>query len=81
MCDDWFALIKLPLTIEQFHQLPRNAAYKYEYLKGEAWLTPRPKHYHALRELKPPTEAPSVPSTSSKIRSPPCRARGISSKP
>src|SRR5438067_9060659 len=60
MCDDWFALIKLPLTIEQFHQLPRNAAYKYEYLKGEAWLTPRPKHYHALRELKPLPECTEV---------------------
>jgi GNAT superfamily N-acetyltransferase len=59
MCDDWFSLIKLPLSIEQFHRLPRNAAYKYEYLKNEAWLTPRPKHYHALLELQPlpvPTE-------------------------
>lgn len=53
MCNDWFSLIKLPLTLEQFHHLPRNPAYKYEYIKGEAWLTPRPKHYHALLELKP----------------------------
>ncbi len=60
MCDDWFALIKLPLTIEQFHRLPRNSAYKYEYLKGEAWLTPRPKHYHALLPLEPLPESTEV---------------------
>ena len=28
MIDDWFSAIKLPLTIERIHQLPRNPAYK-----------------------------------------------------
>jgi GNAT superfamily N-acetyltransferase len=46
-------LIKLPLTMEQFRQLPRNAAYKYEYIDHQAYLTPRPRNYHALLDLQP----------------------------
>src|SRR5438128_4136888 len=52
-CDDWMPHIQLPLTIEQFRQLPRNAAYKYEYLNETARLSPRPRHYHALLDLRP----------------------------
>lgn len=44
--------IELPLTIEQFHQLPRNPAYKYEYVSGKAFLSPRAKHYHAILDLE-----------------------------
>jgi hypothetical protein len=51
MCDEWMPPLQLPLTLEQFHQLPRNAAYKYEYLQGKAYLSPRAKHYHALLDL------------------------------
>jgi GNAT superfamily N-acetyltransferase len=58
--DRWFPMIKLPLTFEQFRALPRNAAYKYEYLEGETWLTPRPKQYHALLDLWPMEENPVV---------------------
>jgi GNAT superfamily N-acetyltransferase len=53
MCDEWMPYLQLPLSIEQFRQLPRNAAYKYEYLSKTAFLSPRPKHYHALLDLKP----------------------------
>jgi GNAT superfamily N-acetyltransferase len=56
MCDQWMRLIELPLNIDQFHQLPRNAAYKYEYLQGKAYLSPRPRHYHALLDLKMPEQ-------------------------
>src|SRR5438045_1639104 len=52
MCDQWMPVIRLPLSLEQFHQLPRNPAYKYEYLDGLAYLSPRPRHYHGLLELK-----------------------------
>jgi GNAT superfamily N-acetyltransferase len=45
------------MSIQEFHQLPRHAAYKYEYLDGEAWLSPRPRTYHALLELRPPEES------------------------
>jgi GNAT superfamily N-acetyltransferase len=53
MCDEWMPLITLPLTVDQFRQVPRNSAYKYEYLEHQALLTPRPRHYHALLDLRP----------------------------
>jgi GNAT superfamily N-acetyltransferase len=58
MCDEWMKPVKLPISIDLFHQLPRNAAYKYEYFKGLAWLSPRPKYYHALLNLEPLAAAP-----------------------
>ncbi len=58
MCDEWMDGLQLPLTIEQFHRLPRNAAYKYEYLEGTAYLSPRPKFFHAVLDLAPPGEHP-----------------------
>lgn len=51
MLDNWYSMIELPLSWEQFHQLPQNPAYKYEYSQGTAWLSPRPKTYHALLNL------------------------------
>jgi hypothetical protein len=64
MCDEWMPTLVLPLTVEQFHQLPRNAAYKYELIGGQVYLSPRPKHYHALLELRPdavdPEDAPGM---------------------
>lgn len=64
MCDEWMPLLKLAISYDEWRQLPRNAAYKYEYLSGQAWLTPRPKFYHGLLELPPlaerrPLERPS----------------------
>jgi GNAT superfamily N-acetyltransferase len=44
--------IKLTLSAEEFHQLPRNAAYRYGYLDGYAYLSPWPRHHHALLELR-----------------------------
>jgi GNAT superfamily N-acetyltransferase len=60
MCDEWMPTLCLPLTKEQFHELPRNAAYKYELISGKVYLTPRPKHYHAVLELPilPQDDAP-----------------------
>lgn len=51
MLDDWYRLIRLPITLEQFHALPRNPVYKYEYIDGEARLTPRPKTLNAVLSL------------------------------
>ncbi len=45
--------IKLRMSRQQWEQLPRNAAYRYEYSEGFAYLSPRPKHYHALLDLRP----------------------------
>jgi GNAT superfamily N-acetyltransferase len=53
MSDHWMPTIKLPLTAEQFGQLPRNPAYRYEYRDGSGHLTPRARHYHALLTLQP----------------------------
>ena len=52
MCDRWMPTIQLPLTLEQFHQLPRNPDYKYEFLGGRAVLSPNARHYHALLDLR-----------------------------
>jgi hypothetical protein len=49
-----FRRIELQITIEEFHHLPRNSAYKYEYFDDRAILTPRPKIYNAARDLSPP---------------------------
>jgi GNAT superfamily N-acetyltransferase len=53
MSDQWMPNLTLPLSFEQYRQLPRNPAYRYEYLNGTAYLTPRARHYHALLELQP----------------------------
>lgn len=45
--------IELPISIEQFHTLPRNPGYKYEYWDGRAVLTPRPKSADCVRDLSP----------------------------
>lgn len=58
MCDEWMKRLELPLTFEQFERLPRNPAYKYEYYDERAWLTPRPRYYHALLDLRPLATAP-----------------------
>jgi GNAT superfamily N-acetyltransferase len=44
-------LVKIRMTRQEFHQLPRHPAYKYEYIDGETWLTPRPQTYHAILDL------------------------------
>ena len=51
MCDEWMPVLKLPIPFDQFSRLPRNGAYKYEYFDGAAYLSPRPKFYHAVLEL------------------------------
>ena len=58
MCDQWMSALKLPLTWEQFHRLPRNPAYKYEYFEDTAWLSPRARYYHALLDLAPLATSP-----------------------
>src|SRR5262245_45488790 len=47
-----FKAIRLPLGPDDFHQLPRNPAYKYELIQGETWLSPRPRFFHAVLTLE-----------------------------
>ena len=56
MLDRWFSIIKLPVSLKQFHQLPQNPAYKYEYINKTAWISPRPKFYNARLALHPHCE-------------------------
>jgi hypothetical protein len=56
MADDHFRLIELHLSIDEFHLLPQNSAYKYEYFGGRAVLSPRPKCFRAILDLRPMTD-------------------------
>jgi hypothetical protein len=58
MCDEWMRGLQLVITLDQFHALPRNSAFRYEYLGGTAYITPRARHYHALLDLSARTEEP-----------------------
>lgn len=60
MLDKWYRNVRIKMSMAQFHQLPHNAAYKYEYLDGQALLSPRPKSFNALLELQP-RSAPAQP--------------------
>jgi len=67
MLDDWFKIIRLGVTWEEFHQLPAHPAYKYEYYDKEAVLTPRPKSFHAIVDLSFAVDRPIPQRTSEKI--------------
>ncbi len=59
MSEEHFQTIRLSLSPEEFVRLPRHPAYKYEWITGEVWLSPRPRWYHALLDLdtfNPPPE-------------------------
>ncbi len=64
MCDEWMSQLRLPLTADEFRQLPRNAAYQHDYL-DRAVLTPRPRYYHAVLQLSPPAPALDPPESAS----------------
>jgi GNAT superfamily N-acetyltransferase len=51
MLDDWFRTVRLNLTIDEFHRLPRAAGYKHEYFGDQAVLTPRPRNGYAALDL------------------------------
>ena len=61
MIDRWFPHIELPISIDAFHTLPRNPAYKYEYFDGKAHLSGRPKCYNALLDLDRTDPGPRRP--------------------
>src|SRR5579864_2734827 len=62
MLDHWYSCIRLPMSFEQFHQLPRNSVYKYEYVAGHAVLSPQPKTHNGLLELRR-MDAPAIVQT------------------
>jgi len=50
--DQWLTPLRFPLNRDLFELLPRNPAYKYEYVEGQAVLSPRPRYYHAILNLE-----------------------------
>lgn len=72
MCDQWMPVLEIPLSLDQFHQLPRNAAFKYEYGDGMARLSPNAKAYHAALDLHTfaptPAELPPDPIVLRRVR-------------
>ena len=59
----WFPRIDIPMTWDQFRQLPQHPAFRYEYLDGTAKLSARLRRYHALASLTGP-----APATATKDR-------------
>ncbi|MBX3438408.1 MAG: GNAT family N-acetyltransferase [Planctomycetaceae bacterium] len=53
--DEAFPAVEFPISWDIFHRLPRHAGYRYDYLQGQAYLTPEPRQYHCLLDLAPRT--------------------------
>ena len=51
MLESFLKSLQIPMTREQSARLPQNAAFKYEYIKDEVWISPRPWFYHAQLDL------------------------------
>ncbi|MGN6369192.1 MAG: GNAT family N-acetyltransferase [Phycisphaerae bacterium] len=45
---DWMRMIEMPMGIEDWRRLPRNAAYKYEYIEGQAQISPEPVSFDVV---------------------------------
>jgi hypothetical protein len=46
-----FGSFRYAQTLELYERLPRNSAYKYEYVDNETWISPRPIFCHAMLDL------------------------------
>jgi ribosomal protein S18 acetylase RimI-like enzyme len=60
MSDARMPSLQLKISRQEFEQLPRHPAYKYEYLGSIAYLSPWPRYYHAQLDL--PSYAPETNS-------------------
>ena len=49
----WFGFrpMRFRMGLHRWHYLPRHPAYKYEYLNGKAWITPRPRSVDSLLDF------------------------------
>jgi GNAT superfamily N-acetyltransferase len=61
MSDAWMPTLRLNLSRQEFDQLPRHPAYRYEYLDGSALLAPWPRYYHAQLDLVRSLEVMHLP--------------------
>ncbi len=44
--------LRLALSRDDFDELPRHPAYRYEYVNGEVLITPNPRFYHCRLDLE-----------------------------
>jgi len=66
--DRWFTRLAIPMSWQQFRQLPQHPAYRYEYRNGVAHLIPRLRRYHGLLNLPVRTVSSQSASSDSTIR-------------
>ncbi len=45
MSTDWTPILTLTLSAEEYALLPRHPAYQYDYLHGQAIISPRPSTF------------------------------------
>ena len=57
MCDEWMPTLRLKLTQQEYEQLPRHPAYRYELMAECTLISPWPRHCHAELRLDGPTIA------------------------
>lgn len=51
MAQDGMRGLELAISFDQFRELPRHPAFKFEYFNDRAWINPRPRYYHACLNL------------------------------
>lgn len=51
MSDDWMPSLQMKLSRQEFDQLPRHPAYKYELIAGMTHISPWPRYYNAQLDL------------------------------
>ena len=52
MRTEWMRMTEMMMGIEDWRRLPRNAAYKYEYVEGKAQITPEPVCFDVVLKFK-----------------------------
>jgi predicted N-acetyltransferase YhbS len=52
MSDEWMPTLKLKLSRQEYEQLPRHPAFRYELLEGMTLISPWPRHCHAQLRLR-----------------------------
>lgn len=59
MLEDWFKHMEVPMPLADWRRLPRNAAYKYEFVEGKALIFPEPTCADVVLDLR--TFSPPAP--------------------
>jgi hypothetical protein len=57
--EHWSKNLRLEIPIEQFHRLPHNVDYRFEYIDGTAQIRPRPHVSDAFLTIPDPSNQPA----------------------